>query len=384
MNRATAATTTQPLTTTRATIDLDALARNHARIISELGGAAPAAMVKADGYGLGAVQVSQRLWAEGCRRFFVARLDEGIELRRALPSAEIQVLDGPLAGTADELLGADLVPVLNGLEQVARWRSTAASTGRRLPATLHFDTGMHRLGIPGAEAEMLADDPTLLDGVDIRFVMSHLASADVAGSPQSAEQLDRFRALRARFPQGLASLANSAGIFLDPAYHFDLARPGIALYGGSPHPDSGRPNPMEPVLTLEAPVVQVQPVEAGRPVGYGATHSPAVPTRLATIPVGYADGFLRSGSNAGEVAIGGERAPVVGRISMDLTIVDVGHLTEDQVRPGTAVELLGPHCPVDEVAARARTIANEMLTGLSRRYERRYLGRADRASITDP
>ena len=360
----------------RATIDLDALARNHDRIIQELGGVRPAGIVKADGYGLGASAVARRLWAEGCRQFFVARLDEGIELRRALPDADIHVLDGPLPGTAGELLAADLIPVLNSLGQVECWRRTAATAGRSLSADLHFDTGMRRLGIPDAEADVLADDRSQLEGLDIQVVMSHLASADVAGSPQSAEQLARFGELRARFPQGLASLANSAGVFLGPDYRFDLARPGIALYGGSPHPDSGRPNPMETVLTLEAPVVQVQPVEAGRSVGYGATHTPTGNTRLATVPVGYADGFLRSGSNGGQVSIGGEPAPIVGRISMDLTIIDVGHLEEDRVRPGTPVELIGPHCPVDEVAARAGTIANEVLTGLSHRYERCHLGEA--------
>jgi alanine racemase len=366
----------EALTRATATIDLDALARNYHLLTDRLGGRRPAAMVKADGYGLGAAPVSRRLRVEGCTRFFVARLDEGIELREALPEAEICVLDGPQPGTEGELLGAGLVPVLNGLDQVERWRHTATAAGRPLPAALHFDTGMRRLGIPAGEAETLAARPDLLQGLDIRHVMSHLASADVAGSPQSAGQLELFRAIRARFPDGLASLANSAGIFLDPAYHFDLARPGIALYGGSPHPGDDRPNPMDPVLTLEAPVLQVQRVEAGQPVGYGATHVPDRTTRLATIPVGYADGFLRSASNRGEVAIGDDRAPIVGRISMDLVILDVGHLPEGAVRPGTAVELIGGRCLVDEVAARAGTIANELLTGLGRRYRRRYLGGA--------
>lgn len=372
----------EPLTKARATVDLDALARNYRLLAERGGGRPPAGIVKADGYGVGAVAVACRLLDEGCERFFVARLDEGLALRSALrsvlppgPGPEILVLDGATPGADDELVAADLTPVLNDLGQVERWRAAAASAGRTLPAALHVDTGMTRLGLPTAEADRLAAEPSRLNGLAVGIVMSHLASADEPGSPQPAAQLERFRRLRSRFPQGLASLANSAGTFLGPEYRFDLIRPGISLYGGAPLPGRGR-NPMEPVVTIEVPVLQVQEAEPGTEVGYGATHRVERPTRLATIAVGYADGFPRAarhrhGLGRG-VTIGGHSAPIVGRISMDLVVVDVGHLLADTVVAGTPVELLGPHQLLDDVATAAGTIANEILTSIGSRYERVY------------
>ncbi len=367
----------QALTRARVTIDLDAVAANYQLLTDRLNGRRPAAMVKADGYGTGAGPVARRLLVEGCRRFFVARLDEGLSLRHELsdhegPEPEILVLDGPL-GSSAEMRAGNLVPVLNDLGQVEQWRAEATSVGRPLAAALHFDTGMTRLGLPTSQAATLMEEPRLLDGIEVGHVMSHLASADVPGSSQPSQQLTRFQALRQRFPQGLASIANSAGIFLAPDYHLDLARPGIALYGGAPQPD--RPNPMEAVVTLEAPIVQSQRVEANTAIGYGATHSTEQATILATVATGYADGYLRSASGLGTVAIGGVSAPIVGRISMDLIAVDVGHLDPNEVHPGTAVELIGPNRPVDEVASDAGTIANEILTNLGSRYERRYRSR---------
>jgi alanine racemase len=372
---------TARLTTTRATIDLDALSDNYHRLTAELGGRAPAAVVKADAYGLGAPEVAGRLHVEGCRRFFVARLDEGLALREVLDDAEIAVFDGATYGADEELAAADLTPVLNDLGQIERWANRARQLGRALPAALHFDTGMHRLGVADLERRRLEWEPHRLDGIEVRQVLSHLASADEPSSAQSNEQLKRFRSIREQFPQGLASLANSAGIFLGPDYHFDLARPGVALYGSSPHLLGGgfsrtgqeRPAPMQPVVTVEAPILQVQPVAAGESVGYGASFRPDKPVRLATIPVGYADGYLRSASNRGRVVVADTSAPVVGRVSMDLTLIDVSHLSDGAVTPGTPVEVLGPRCPIDEVAERAGTIAYELLTGLSPRYHRLYL-----------
>lgn len=374
-----------PLTHPRLTIDLEALAANHRLLRERAGGRAPAGVVKADGYGLGAGPVARRLVAEGCSRLFVARLDEALVVREALshlgtgttgPRPEILVLDGVLPGTEGELVAAGVSPVLNDLGQVERWRRAADAAGRALPAALHLDTGMTRLGLPPAETDRVMADPSLLEGIEVGVVMSHLASADVAGSEQPAHQLERFRSIRARLPQGVASLANSAGTFLGPEYHFDLVRPGIALYGGAPLPG---PSPMATVVTVDVPVVQVQEVEAGVAVGYGATHVTDRPTRLATVAVGYADGLPRAAGRARTVAVAAGEGewclvPVVGRVSMDLVIVDVGSLPAGSVRPGTAVELLGPRRPVDEVAAEAGTIANEILTGLSRRYRRVVLG----------
>ncbi len=374
----------------QATVDLDALARNYRQLTERAGGRPPAGVVKADGYGLGAVPVARRLLAEGCTRFFVARLDEGLALRSALAAVvdppAILVLDGVQPGTEDELVGAGLVPVLNDLGQIERWQARAATAGRALPAALHFDTGMTRLGIPAVEADQLSADPSRLDGIATEMVMSHLASADEPGSEQPADQLGRFRRLRARFRQGQASLANSAGTFLGSDYHLDLVRPGIALYGGAPLPGLST-NPMEAVVTVESPVLQVQDVGPDTTIGYGATYRTERPTRIATVAAGYADGYQRAATLAkptelGEpptrsVAIGGRPMPVLGRVSMDLLTIDVGQLPAGAVEPGTPVELLGPSCPVDQVAAASGTIANEVLTGLSRRYRRIYLGESD-------
>ncbi|MGH1490613.1 MAG: alanine racemase [Acidimicrobiales bacterium] len=358
----------------RATVDLDALAANYQTILQQLAGVPAAAVVKANGYGLGVVEVATTLWGQGCRQFFVARVDEGMQLRAALPTAEINVFDGYVPSSSDDLLSHDLVPILNSMDQLRAWGVLAGETNRVLPAGIHIDTGMRRLGFPPEEYEQLCREPDLLNGVEVRHILSHLASADVSSSEQSADQLELFTAIRERLPMGAASLANSAGIFLGSAYHFDLARPGIALYGGSPFPDSGLANPMRSVVTLEAPIIQVQSAATGASVGYGATHRLTSDSRIATIPVGYADGFLRSISNTGMAAIQGQPTPIVGRVSMDLITLDVSSIDERFVYPGAPVELVGEHCPIDEVAELAGSIPHEFLTNLSRRFELRYIG----------
>ncbi len=365
----------------RATVDLDALAANYRRILTELNGVPAAGVVKANGYGVGALQAATTLWDEGCRRFFVARVDEGIELRAGLADAEINVFDGFVPGSSDELLANDLIPILNSMDQLLAWAevartanaTTKPNAGGRLRAGIHIDTGMRRLGLDPDEYRTLLARPELLADLDVRHVLSHLASADVDGSAQSAEQLSLFAEVRSQLPMGTASLANSAGIFLDPKYHFDLARPGISLYGGSPFPDSGRPNPMRSVVTLEAPIIQVRSAHPGESVGYGATHQITADSRIATIPVGYADGFLRSISNRGMAAIDGVPVPIIGRVSMDLITLDVSGVDQRSLHPGAPVELLGENCPIDEVADRAGSIPHEFLTNLSRRFELRYL-----------
>jgi alanine racemase len=359
----------------RLTIDLAALVANYQTILDMVGatGGGVAGVVKADGYGLGVTVVGPALWGAGCRRFFVARLDEGIELRSVLPEAEIFVFDGVLPGTVPDFVANRLTPVLNSLGQIAGWNDAAAAGSEARAAALHLDTGMLRLGLPPDEVDKLADDPSALAAVDVGLVLSHLASADVENHPQSAEQLAAFIKLRQRFPMGQASLANSAGCFLGPDYRFDLVRPGISLYGGSPFPDSGRPNPMAQVVTMEAPIIQVRSGETGQTVGYGATYQVEGSTRIATVPVGYADGFLRSSSNTGAAVVGGKTVPIVGRISMDLITIDVTGVDDRWLQPGMAVQLMGPALTVDEVAARAGSIPYEFLTNMGRRFARRTL-----------
>ncbi len=350
-------------------IDLDALVGNWRSLRDRLPqGAICAGVVKADAYGLGMAKVAAALAAAGCRLFFVAQLGEAAALRRLLPDAEIAVLNGLLPGEAAAFAAHRLIPVLNDLGQIAAWRGT----GNGLPAIIHVDTGMARLGLPPVELARLAADPSLLAGLSLRAVMSHLACADEPSHPHNARQLAAFGAARAELPAAPASLANSSGIFLGPAYHFDIARPGAAVYGVNPLP--GRPNPMAQVVRLKGKILQTRDIDRGEFVGYGSMHRREGPGRIATVAVGYADGWLRSLSNRGSVAIAGQRVPVVGRISMDLMTIDVTALDPQAASPGNFAELIGPGNDIDAVAAQAGTIGYEILTALGDRYHRAYRG----------
>jgi alanine racemase len=354
-------------------IDLAAIAGNWRRLQAELQPPAlAAAVVKADAYGLGMADVAPALATAGCRLFFVATLDEGIALRRVLPKAEIAVLNGLLPDTGGEFRQARLLPVLNDLGQIAEWREDAAT--RRLPAVIHVDTGMARLGLPPDELGRLAAEPELLAGIPLAAVMSHLACADEKQHPLNAQQLGDFRRAIAQLPRAPASLAASSGIFLGRDYHFDIARPGAALYGVNPTP--GRPNPMAQVIRLKGRILQVRDVDRDTPVGYGAAQRMERPARLATIAIGYADGWLRSSSHRGSVNISGQPASVIGRISMDLLTVDVTGIDPALACAGAFVDLIDEQHGVDAVAAAAGTIGYEILTALGRRHHRIYRGGA--------
>ncbi|HVA34853.1 MAG TPA: alanine racemase [Stellaceae bacterium] len=350
-------------------IDLRAVAANWRRLKRELAlDVRMAAVVKADAYGLGVARVGPILAKAGCKLFFVASLDEGIALRRVLPKASIAILDGVLTRTEADFARARLIPVLNDLGQVARWRKAYP----RRPAILHIDTGMERLGLSHAEVDRLTADPALLVRVNLTAIMSHLACADEPDHPKNPDQLGRFRAALARLPKVPASFASSSAIFLGPAYHFQIVRPGAALFGINPLP--GNPNPMRATVALRARILQVRDVDAGETVGYGATHRMERPSRIATIAVGYADGWLRSASDRGSAAIAGRRVPVVGRISMDLLTLDVTGIEADRAKPGAYVDLLDDIYGIDDAAKAAGTIGYEMLTLLGRRYARVYRG----------
>jgi alanine racemase len=238
------------------TVDLGAIRANYRLLRSRLGATACAAVVKADAYGLGAAAVAPALAAEGCRTFFVAHLDEALALRPLLPEAEIFVLNGLAAGAELECAPHQVTPVLNSLAQVDAWAALGRRLGRAVPAALQVDSGMSRLGVGEAELDKLGASPELLDGIELRLVMSHLACAERQDHPMNREQLRHFGAARARLPKAPASLANSSGIFLGPDFHFDLARPGAALYGLAPV--AGAANPMRPVVRLKGRIVQVR------------------------------------------------------------------------------------------------------------------------------
>lgn len=353
------------------TVDLTALQRNYARIAAEVKPARAAAVVKANAYGLGAHQVANALSAHGCRDFFVAEFVEAIDLKPTLPDdARLFVLNGLQPGNEMICAQAGIIPLANSLEQLARWRDTATTLGRRLPVILQFDTGMSRLGIPPRDrpqAHRLVNDG---DALDLLYVMSHLASADDADSDQNTDQLNEMRHVAAEFPGVAICFANSGGVFLGPAYHGDLVRPGIALYGGAP--TAGCDNPMEPVVRLEIAVVQTRTIPAGTAIGYSGSYVAPHEMRLATLAIGYADGLPRSLSNCGAVYFDGIRLPILGRVSMDSTIVDISALPEDTLHLGSLIEVLGPHQTIDDVAADAGTISYEILTRLGSRYRRRY------------
>jgi alanine racemase len=350
------------------TIDLAALADNWRLLKARLKpGADAAAVVKADGYGLGAGKVSAAIAKAGCKSFFVARLDEGIRLRQILNKGQrIFVLDGVLPGSAKDFAAHDLIPVLNEPGQVREWASATKGQAR---AALHLDTGMNRLGLSAADLPALQND---LESCGLCLVMSHLACSEEAGNPKNESQLLRFLEMRKNLSHLPASLCNSSGIFLGSGYHFDLVRPGVALYGANPTP--GQPNPMRQVVELKGRIVQVRDVDTPETVGYGATHQVLGKTRIATVAVGYADGWLRSLSNRGMGVLAGVRVPLVGRVSMDLITFDVSNVPEVAAHPGAFITLLGNGISVDEAAEKAGTIGYEILTGLGPRYFRRYVG----------
>lgn len=359
------------------TIDLGALVGNWLDLSRRVAPARCAAVVKADAYGLGAVAVVRSLLHAGCREFFVALVDEGIRLRESLGSdwphdARLHVLHGALPGAEDDCLVHGLVPVLNSVDQVTRWQSLARRKGRALPAALQVDTGMARLGLPPAVLGRLADTADGLSGIAITLLMSHLVSAEDPHDPLSWRQLELFRPWRERFPAALGCLANSSGIFLGRDYHFDLVRPGAAIYGVAPV--VGQPNPMSQVVRVQARLVQWRDVEAGEGVGDNHTWRVQRAARLATVSVGYADGYLRSANNRSHLRFNGVAVPLVGHVSMDTVTVDVTEVDTSQLVPGALFDVVDEVQDVNALAQEAGTNAYEILTSLGTRYRRQYRG----------
>ena len=346
----------------RLTVNLSALRANF-RLLSRASHhrahAACGAVVKADAYGLGARPVVQALVEEGCTDFFVATVEEGLNLTGHVGDARIYVFSGPVDANTAALMAANgLTPVLNDAAQVSYWRRHG-----RLPVAVHADTGMNRLGFEAA-----AMVPETFQGLEVALVLSHLANADEPTDPMNTRQVALFETVTAMFPAARTSLANSAGV-LSGVLQSHLHRPGIALYGGNPF--SSGPNPMQPVATLEARVVGQRNVRAGEPVGYGGTFTADRNMRLAILGIGYADGIPRGLSSDAEVAYRETRLPVVGRVSMDMMNVDASAVAE-HIEVGDWVEVFGRTVPVDDTAAWASTISYEVLTRIGTRVERRY------------
>jgi alanine racemase len=352
------------------TVDLGAIRENYRRLKGRLGGVGCAGVVKADGYGLGGPQVAAALAAEGCAIFFVAHLVEGILLRQALGSRPvIYVLNGIQPGAESEAFEAELAAVINSAGQLAAWRAAAQRAGRTLKAAIQVDSGMSRLGMAAAEVETVAADPQAFDGIDVTFVMSHLARADEPEHPSNEQQRLEFERLRRMLPKMPASLANSSGIFLGQSFHYDLARPGAALYGINPMP--AEENPMLPVVRLQAKVIQTRSLDRGAGVGYGHIFHVTEPLVAATISLGYADGWHRRAASAAWFE--NVPLPFLGRVSMDSIVLDISALPPDRLKAGDLVELIGPSQTVDQAAGHAGTIGYEILTSLGHRFHRRYV-----------
>lgn len=348
----------------RLTVRLDAITANYRTYRRMTGPCAVAAVIKADAYGLGAQEVAPALAAAGCDSFFVARLEEGMALRKLVPDARIFVLDGAHPDAVPALLTHRLTPALNSLAEIAAWSAAADAARTSLDAVVHVDTGMSRLGLPPDELAILsAQHAKRLAGLNLVLVMSHLACGDEPDNRMNGEQLSRFKTALAMLPPAPASLAASHGAMLGMEYHFDLVRPGVALYGANPQ--NSAQNLMQTAAVLTARVLQVRRIDTGDSVGYAATFRAKRPTMLATVALGYADGLPRTLSNKGVAAIDGVRVAVVGRVSMDLITLDVTDLAQAP-RPGDEVELLGDTITLGEVAQSAGTNEYEILTRLRR------------------
>ena len=359
------------------TIDLNAIVANWRDLSARVAPSRCAAVVKANAYGLGMVPVSRALSAAGCRDFFVATTDEGLLLREALPEARIVVLGGVRPGREQDFVQARLLPSLFSLDAVERWLAATGMEGPSAPCVVNLNSGMTRLGLCPDELRQLLASPTA-QSLSVEIFMSHLACADEPEHPLNTSQLEQFAAaeplVRKTWPDATLSFANSSGIFLGKSFHYELARPGAALYGVNPTP--GQPNPMAPVVSLRLPVIQYRNISKPSWVGYSATVQVQPGQRLAVVLGGYADGLLRRLSNRGEGELAGYRVPIIGRVSMDATIFDVTGVPADALPAiGDAwVHMLSPALDVNLVAEHMNTIGYEVLTNLGSRYHRQYVG----------
>lgn len=360
----------------RVTIDLEAIARNWRDLKNRLAETTEcAAAIKADAYGMGQAEAGQALFDAGCRTFFVAVPAEAIALRQTLPDAVIYALNGLLPGSLSHYLEHRIRPVLGSHAELVEWIAVCKSAGRTFEAAVHVDTGIHRLGLSPAEFSAALSDADLMGPFVPSLLMSHLACGSTPSHIMNHHQLELFRDLTTPHAHIQRSLANSAGVLMGPEYHFDLVRPGIALYGGQAIENA--PNPMTPVAKVEARIMIVRDVPEGDTIGYGAKQTARRPLKNAVVAAGYADGLLRAAGSTddrpgGFAIICGYKAPILGRISMDMITLDVTDIPDHLVKRGAYVEMMGPNVAAADLAAYANTIDYEYLTSLGQRFERIY------------
>ena len=358
----------------RLTVRLGAIAANYQKFRELSGRATVAGVVKADGYGCGAAMAAKTLLNEGCDTFFVARPSEGIALRPVVGHGpRIFVLDGVQAEGISALIAHRLTPVLNSLDEIGLWSAAARAAQTSFDGAIHIDTGMNRLGLPSDELSILADGSnTRLANINLVLLMSHLACADDANNDMNREQFSRFKSALARLPSAPASFASSGGVLLGKDYVFDMVRPGIGLYGGNPQVH-GMPNPFRTVAAMTGKILQLRRVDSDGTVGYGATFRIGRDTTLATVALGYADGLMRAMGNNGCGAVAGMRAPIAGRVSMDLVTLDVTDVPQEALRIGADVEFFGDTISLEEAATTANTANYELITSLGARVPRHYV-----------
>lgn len=359
------------------TINLAAVQENWIALSSIANQAAISSVIKANAYGLGASQVGNSLYEVGCKEFFVASLEEGIEARSFLPGdAIIYVLGGARLGKEKTFIEANLIPVLCSMAALHRWVDINQSLGSHAPSAIKINTGMTRLGLDVEEIKGLVNNTQLLKKCNPVLVMSHLACADEPLHPLNVSQHESFSEcvqwLRGVLPDTRFSLANSSGIFLGPHYHFDLVRPGAALYGIAPQPDI--PNPMKPVVHLELPIIQIRTLSHGASIGYGAEFVLPEGARIAVVAGGYADGVNRTLGKNPEGFLCGYPVHSVGRVSMDATMFDISHVPiPDEQLLQASIEVINEKITVDYLSKKNNSLGYEVLTGLGRRYKREYI-----------
>ncbi len=354
------------------TVSLPAIVANWQLLRTRFTGEECGAVVKANGYGLGAVPIAEALAKAGCHTFFVATIDEAIELREALPDVRILVLHGVQKGEEFAFAAHRIIPILSSHEQIKRWKPIAAEHVHAVSA-LHLDTAMGRLGLQHDEfIALMTKNPKALEECRVGLMMTHFACAPDVEHPLNQQQLAAFRTLLAYAPGIPVSMCNSGGIFLSPEYHFNLARPGCSLYGIAPQDDT--PNPMQQVAQWDAPIISTRLLERAQSISYGASYNAAKGTRIATVATGYADGYLRYLSNKGVGYVGEHQVPLIGRVTMDMICFDVTAVPESLLQEGMPITLLGDRdgIRVDEVAASANSIGYEFLTRIGTRVQRIY------------
>ncbi len=352
------------------TVDLNAITANYQQIQSITGSdCTVSAVVKANAYGCGIAPVAAALQNAGADKFLIATLPEGLELRSIIgENPTIYMLGGFDPENSDLYTAEKITPILNSIGEIENYAAFASKSDQALPAIIHIDTGMNRLGL---EKQDLVKASEKLDGIDVQYVMSHLACADEKHHAMNEAQYETFKAAAETFPNLPKSLANSSGIFRSPNYHFDMVRPGMSLYGLNPTPETK--NPMQPAVTLEIEILQIREARGGETCGYGATHRFEKNCKLATVSMGYADGFIRALSNKGALYWKDYKCPVRGIVSMDLTIVDLSAVPENELpAPGDMLKVIGPNQSAGDLAVACGTIGYEILTSLGRRYNRVY------------